>query len=124
MENSNMMNNTVKTDKKQDKITSFEQLKVGLRSLIATDDLEPEQARLLFNAYGNKLKNDDPELYSKLSDIVLVNAVVHYLKNKIKHVPLEACEVKIALKFSKYLKTHEPELYAKLIELDRKEAQQ
>ncbi len=60
------------TIKNQDKITSFEQLKVGLRSLIATDDLEPEQARLLFNAYGNKLKNDDPELYSKLSEIVLV----------------------------------------------------
>lgn len=113
------------TIKNQDKITSFEQLKVGLRSLIATDDSEPEQARLLFNAYGDKLKNDDPELYSKLSDIVLVNAVVHSLKNKIKHVPLEACEVKIALKyFSKHLKAHEPELYAKLIELDSKEAQQ
>ena len=83
------------TIKNQEKITSFEQLKVGLRSLIATDDLEPEQARLLFNAYGDKLKNDDPELYSKLSDIV-----------------------------SKHLKAHEPELYAKRIELDRKEAQQ
>lgn len=113
------------TQLNQDKITSFEQLKVGLRSLIATDDLEPEQARLLFNAYGDKLKNDDPELYSKLSEIILTSAIVQTFKNKIKHVPLEACEVKIALKyFSKYLKTHEPELYAKLIELDRKEAQQ
>ena len=113
------------TQLNQDKITSFEQLKVGLRSLIATDDLEPEQARLLLKTYGNKLKTDDPKLYSKLSDIVLVNAVVHSLKNKIKHVPLEACEIKIALKyFSKHLKAHEPELYAKLIELDSKEAQQ
>lgn len=113
------------TQLNQDKITSFEQLKVGLRSLIATDDLEPEQARLLFNAYGDKLKNDDPELYSKLSDIILVNAVVHSLKNKLKHVPLEACEVKVALKyFSKHLKAHEPELYTQLIELDRKEARQ
>ncbi|WP_010689688.1 hypothetical protein [Ligilactobacillus animalis] len=107
----------------QDKITSFERLKVSLRSLIATDDLEPEQARSLFNAYGDKLKNDDPKLYSKLSDIVLVNAVVYSLKNKIKHVPLEACEVKVALKyFSKHLRAHEPELYTQLIELDRKEA--
>lgn len=30
------------TQLNQDKITSFEQLKVDLRSLIATDDLEPE----------------------------------------------------------------------------------
>ena len=109
------------TQSKQEKTTSFEQLKAGLRSLIATNDLVPEQARLLFNAYGDKLKTDDPELYSKLSDIVLVNAVVHSLKNKIKHVPLDAQEVKIALKyFSKHLKAHEPKLYAKLIELDRK----
>lgn len=111
------------TQLNQDKITSFEQLKVGLRSLIATDDLEPEQARLLFKAYGDKLKNDDPELYSKLGDIVLVNAVVYSLKNKIKHVPLEACEVKVALKyFSKHLRAHEPELYTQLIELDSEEA--
>ena len=113
------------TQLNQDKITSFEQLKVGLRSLIATDDLEPEQARLLFNAYGDKLKNDDPELYSQLSEVVLISAITQAFKNKIKHVPLEACEVKIALKyFSKHLKAHEPELYAKLIELDSKEAQQ
>ena len=113
------------TQLNQDKITSFEQLKVGLRSLIATDDLEPEQARLLFNAYGDKLKNDDPELYSQLSEIILTSAIIRALKNKIKHVPLEVREVKTALKyFSKYLKAHEPELYAKLIELDRKEAQQ
>ena len=81
------------TQLNQDKTTSFEQLKVGLRSLIATDDLEPEQARLLFNAYGDKLKNDDPELYSQLSEIILTSAIIRALKNKINGKTEKVCFV-------------------------------
>lgn len=67
------------TIKNQVQPSSFNKFKLGLRSLIKTNDLEPERAQLLLKHYGKKLK-EDQDLYNHLESSASIYVIMQALK--------------------------------------------
>lgn len=106
------------TIKNQDKITSFEQLKVDLISMLKNDDLKPETIHVLEKTYGKKLFGTDHELYSDPISLASTCAIVEATKFRIKQGLITLDEIQVILKnFESTIKHFDLDLYEQLKEL-------
>ncbi len=105
------------TIKNQENLTSFENLKLGLISMIESNDLNPGTAHLLEKTYGKKLFETDPELCSYPSRLASVCAIIGATKIRIKQELITLNEIQVILKnFGPIVKRFDLDLYGQLKE--------
>ncbi|MDO4457177.1 MAG: hypothetical protein Q4B83_02570 [Ligilactobacillus murinus] len=105
------------TIKNQENLTSFENLKLGLTSMLKSNDLNPGTAHLLEKTYGKKLFETDHKLYFDPISLASACAIVEATKFRIKQGLITLDEIQVILKnFEPTIKHFDPELYEQLKE--------